>query len=138
MKGQCLCGAIAFEVTEIPGVVYNCHCSRCRISHGADYATMAFAQRSSLVFLRGQELLSEYESTGGMRTFCSLCGSRLMNYAKSGAKKHGDYMSVAIACLDSDYQGKAVAHCFTASKAPWHEPTADIANFDGFPDQILP
>ncbi len=36
MLGKCLCGKIEFEAQEIPGMVFNCHCSRCRISHGAD------------------------------------------------------------------------------------------------------
>ncbi len=130
MIGKCLCGKIEFEAQEIPEMVFNCHCSRCRISHGADYATQAFAVRDSLKFIKGQEYLKEYESTGGIRTFCSNCGSRLMNYAKDG----GDYLSIAIACLDSSYQGKAAAHCFTGSKAPWHNPSVDIPSFEGIPE----
>lgn len=130
MIGKCLCGEVEFRAQEIPGMVFNCHCTRCRISHGADYATQAFASRSSLTFVRGEHLLKEYESTGGIRTFCSNCGSRLMNYAKN----QGDYLSVAIACLDASYQGKATAHCFTGSKAPWHTPDSDIASFETFPD----
>ena len=88
MIGKCLCGVIEFNAEEVPDLVFNCHCSRCRVSHGADYATQAFAVRSSLEFTKGREFLSEYESTGGIRTFCSKCGSRLMNYAKAD----GDYL----------------------------------------------
>ena len=132
MRGKCLCGLIEFEAQEIPGMVFNCHCSRCRISHGADYATQAFAVRNSLKFIKGEEFLKEYESTGGIRTFCSICGSRLMNYAKN----RGDYLSIAISCLDSTYQGQAVAHCFTGSKAPWHNPSGDIPSFEGLPNNL--
>ncbi len=113
-------------------MVFNCHCSRCRRSHGADYATQAFAVRSSLKFLQGEDRLTEYESTGGIRAFCSNCGSRLMNFAKDG----GDYLSIAIACLDETYQGKAQSHCFTASKAPWHKPSSDIPSFEGLPTNL--
>ena len=132
MTGNCLCGEIEFTAQEIPEVVFNCHCSMCRTSHGSDYATQAFAVRSSLVFTKGKEKLKEYESIGGIRAFCSNCGSRLMNYAKEG----GDYLSVAIACLDDTYEGKAVAHCFVESKAPWHTPNAEIPSFDGFPENL--
>ncbi len=132
MIGKCLCGKIEFEAQEIPGMVFNCYCYRCRISHGADYATQAFAVRDSLKFIKGKEYLKEYESTGGIRAFCSICGSRLMNYAKDG----GDYLSIAIACLDSSYQGKAVAHCFTGSKAPWHNPSSDIPSYEGLPSNL--
>ena len=133
MHGKCLCGDIEFTVQTLPGQVINCHCSRCRVSHGADYATMAFAIRSSLQFIKGQDKLKEYESesTLGVRAFCGNCGSRLMNFAKEG----GDYLAVAAACLDDPNAGKAMAHCFTASKAPWHTPTTDIPSFDGYPSR---
>ncbi len=132
MTGKCLCGQIEFTATEVPKMVFNRHCSRCRVSHGADYATQAFAVRDSLEFSKGQDKLKEYESTGGIRGFCSDCGSRLMNYAKDG----GDYLSISIACLDDTYTGKAEAHCFTGSKAAWHTPTQEIPGFESFPDNL--
>ena len=133
MTGSCVCGAIEFEVQPIPGIVFNCHCSRCRKSHGAAFATQAFAIRQSLKFKKGKEYLKEYESTGGIRAFCSNCGSRLMNYAKN----NGDYLSIAIACLDGPYEEKPVAHAFVGSKASWHEPSGDIPRFDALPTDFL-
>ena len=105
MKGKCLCGAIEFTAEEKPGQVVNCHCSVCRISHGAAFASIAFADRGSLQFEKGEEMLSEYTSAIG----------------------------VHIACLDSSYTGKLQAHCFTGSKAPWHEPSPDIPSFEEYP-----
>ncbi|MGH1539547.1 MAG: GFA family protein [Arenicella sp.] len=134
MKGQCLCGKIQFQVDEIPGLVFNCHCSRCRSSHGADYATQVFANRSSLSFMAGQEFLKEFESTGGLRCFCSECGSRLMNYAKND----GDYLSVAAACLDQEFVQKMqiTAHCFTGSKAIWHTIDESIPSYETLPESL--
>lgn len=132
MNGKCLCTEIEFTATEVPGMVFNCHCAKCRTSHGADYATQAFAVRDSLKFTKGEDKLKEYQSTGGIRCFCSNCGSRLMNYANDG----GDYLSIATACLDENYEGKAAAHCFTGSKASWHKPIESIPSFDEFPDNL--
>ena len=132
MTGSCLCGEIEFEAKEIPGLVFNCHCSRCRKSHGSAFATQAFAVRSSLTFRKGQHLLKEYESTRGIRAFCSNCGSRLMNYAKN----NGDYLSVATACLNSSYHGKPVADAFLESKAEWYEPSGNIPGFAGAPTGV--
>jgi hypothetical protein len=130
MTGSCLCGEIEFEADEIPGEVFNCHCSRCRKAHGAAFATQAFAVRSTLKFRKGEELLKEYDSSPhGIRAFCSNCGSRLMNYQKN----NGPYLSIAIACLDESYRGKPKAHAFVASKAHWHEPSAGIPAFDDLP-----
>lgn len=132
LRGKCLCGEIEFTALEKSGLVFNCHCSMCRRSHGSDYATQAFALRDSLKFIKGEEHLKEYQSTVGVRAFCSHCGSRLMNYGKDG----GDYLSIAIACLDDSFAGKAVAHCFTTSKAKWHDPCQKLLSFPEFPEDI--
>ncbi|MBI3562857.1 MAG: GFA family protein [Gammaproteobacteria bacterium] len=82
INGSCLCGAIEYEVEEIPGKIYNCHCSQCRKSHGAAFATQVFARGATLRFIKGEELLKEYRQVPGhgvIRAFCSKCGSRLMN-----------------------------------------------------------
>ena len=129
MRGKCLCGAIEFTADEKPGQVVNCHCSSCRRAHGAAFASIAFADRASLEVLKGEDVLKEYESTVGVRAFCSNCGSRLMNYGKDGA----DFLGVHIACLDDSYAGRPQAHCFTGSKAPWHEPSTDIPSFEEYP-----
>ena len=133
MTGSCLCGAIEFEADEIPGMVFNCHCSRCRKSHGAAFAAQAFAVRSSLRFKKSHELLREYDSsTHGIRAFYSKCGSRLMNYAKD----NGPYLSIAIACLDGSYSGRPVAHAFVGSKANWYDPSPDIPAFNAVPSTV--
>lgn len=132
LKGKCLCGAIEFSAEAIDGMVFNCHCSRCRIAHGADYTTLVISDRNSLQFAKGKEHLKEYQSTGGVRCFCEVCGSRLMNYAKDS----GDYLAIAAGCLDEDYSQGAVAHCFTDSKAPWHHIDDRIKSYPGLPDHF--
>lgn len=134
VKGSCLCRGIKFEFEDAPGMVFNCHCSLCRKSHGAAFSTQAFGRRSSLKFLQGKDLLKEYHSPGGVRAFCVNCGSRLMNYGRGAS----DYLSVALSAIDGDYKGKPVAHAFVASKAHWHEPSADLPRFDGLPVDYMP
>ena len=133
IKGSCLCGAIEYEVEAIADKIFNCHCSQCRKSHGAAFATQAFAKGETLRFLKGEDLLSEYSGHGGVRAFCDRCGSRLMNYAPDKSL----YLSVALACVDSEFDGKPIAHAFTDSKAPWHQPSADIPAFPGMPGGVL-
>lgn len=55
-----------------------------------------------------------------------------MNFAKDG----GDYLSVALACLDETYRGRPVADAFLASKAHWHESSGSIPGFDEFPEGV--
>lgn len=109
--------------------MFNCHCTRCRKSHGAAFATQAFAVRNSLKFIRGEEALKEYESTGGIRTFCSDCGSRLMNYAKD----NGDYLSIALSCIDTPHNLKPVAEVCISSKVDWNDLSDQIPHYDQLP-----
>jgi len=133
IKGSCLCGAIEFEVEPIEDKIYNCHCSECRKSHGAAFATQMFAKGDTLSFIKGVEHLKEYIGHGGVRAFCSNCGSRLMNYAPD--KKM--YFSVALACVDSVFTGKPIAHAFVGSKASWYTPSTDIPSFAEMPEKVF-
>jgi hypothetical protein len=130
ITGSCLCGGIKYEVEEIPGRIYNCHCSQCRKAHGAAFATQSLAIGKTLRILKGEELLKEYTGHGGVRAFCSNCGSRLMNYTPDKSL----YLSVALSSIDSQHVLKPVAHAFVDSKAAWYEPPNDIPSYPGLPD----
>jgi hypothetical protein len=39
VRGQCLCGAVTFEVSAELGMVTHCHCSMCRKFHGSAFST---------------------------------------------------------------------------------------------------
>lgn len=133
MIARCLCEKIEFEFEPSDGAAMNCYCSICRRSHGADYATQVLSKKSSLKFIKGQALLSEYSSSDmGVRAFCSCCGSRLMNYAKRGS----DYMSVSLSAVSSEHSIKPCANVQVASKAPWVSHAPDIPSYEIFPDDI--
>jgi hypothetical protein len=53
VAGNCLCNAIAWELTGLPERMHNCHCSRCRRARSAAHATNAFFKREQLTWLRG-------------------------------------------------------------------------------------
>lgn len=136
IKGSCLCGAIEYEVEPIAGKVYNCHCSQCQKSHGAAFATQVFAKGETLRFIKGEGCVREYSHSPahqGIRAFCSLCGSRLMNYLPDKSL----YLSVAVSCIDTGFEGKPVAHAFVGSKATWYPLPDDIPSFEGVPDGAL-
>ena len=130
IKGSCLCEKIQFEANELPNMVFNCHCSRCRKAHGSAFATQIFAVKDSLKFIKGKDALTEYDSTGGIRTFCSACGSRLMNYGKEGT----DYLSVAISAIDNADEFKPTADCFTKNKIGWVKLDDKVKSWDEFPE----
>lgn len=132
LRGSCVCSSIEFEVISIPEMVFNCHCTRCCKSHGAAFATQAFAIRKSLKFIRGQDKLKEFQSTGGIRAFCDRCGSRLMNYAQD----NGDYLSIALCCIDTPHNLAPVANVCISSKVDWCELSDRIPKFPELPSKV--
>ncbi len=132
-KGCCLCGAVEFEVDLIAGQVYSCHCSLCQRSHGAAFATLALAEGGSLTFIDGEDKLTDYFSGGGFRAFCSICGSRLMNYAKD----KNQYLSVMVSCLENKDELAPVANVCIETKPDWNPLASDIPAYEGIPQKIL-
>jgi len=121
MKGSCLCGAVSYEVTGTFKVMGNCHCSICRKSHGAAFATWGIIDSDQFRWISGEEYVQAYESTPGReRCFCRICGSPLVS---SHAGRVGE---VVAGTIDGDPQTRPVEHIFVGSKAPWFEITDDL------------
>ena len=116
-KGSCLCGAVSFALRSEPKAVSNCHCRMCQKQHGAAFATYASVPRVDLTYLSGQELLTSYSpSEGVVRKFCSTCGSSI---EWSGSRKFPDWVSVAVASLDTHFEPRSVKDIHLESKACW-------------------
>ena len=102
MKGSCACGAVGYEIDRIDLPVSHCHCQSCRKTHAAAFVTTAGVLREHFHWTRGQEKLSNYESSPGkLRRFCSLCGCHLVAERDGAAA-----VIVRIATLD---EARAIA-----------------------------
>lgn len=118
-KGQCLCGAVKYEVDEFSPRMAHCHCSMCRKFHGAAFATYGEAKASGFRWLEGEADLQAYTAENGTtRRFCRYCGSS-MTFA---SKNHpGDTVEIALGTLDSNLDMSPDAHIWVDSKASWSE-----------------
>lgn len=133
VEGSCLCGKIKYQVEIYPDKVLNCHCKFCRKAHGADYATMAIGDASTLKISDKSGCLKEHQSgAGGYRAFCSECGTRLMNYSPDRAS----FFCVSLSTVDTHLDVKPVAHINVESKANWCKPSEGIPQFSGFPEDL--
>lgn len=128
LKGSCLCQSIEFNVIAMEGMVFNCHCNRCKKAHGAAFSTQVLAQKESLQFTKGKEFLSEFEVPSAIRAFCSQCGSRLMNYSR-----HEDYLSIALTALDTPMHTAPIGECFVGQKLEFTSLNPKIPHFKALP-----
>ena len=119
LRGSCLCGGIAYEVTVPFTRVHNCHCSRCRRARAAAHTTNGFTSIDGVRFVRGEDLAVTWRLPGARffaHAFCRTCGS--------GAPRRHPERGIAIIPMGSldDDPGRGVErHIFVGSKAPWYE-----------------
>ena len=125
--GSCLCGSVAWAIDGPLQMMSHCHCSRCRKTHGAPFATYVAAPAESFR-LRGEEHVVRWESMPGFfRCFCRRCGSVVPGDGVDGN------VFVPAGNFDGDPGARPLAHIFAASKAPWYEIHDDLPRFETYP-----
>ncbi|MGE3598363.1 MAG: GFA family protein [Dehalococcoidia bacterium] len=116
LRGSCLCGAVRYEIDGSFQLIGNCHCSMCRKSNGAAFATWGIVRSEQFRWTAGQELVQTYESSpGNRRGFCRNCGSPLVSMHS------GKVGEVVLGSLDDDPGLRPREHIFVGSKAPWYD-----------------
>lgn len=108
--GGCQCGALRYEVSEPPLMIYNCHCTNCQTIGGGAFGTPAAILEASLSFTRGEPKRYEWSSDAGNARyglFCGDCGSRIA---------HGQVGAAGVLSLRSG----------TLDDTSWIEPVGDI------------
>jgi hypothetical protein len=128
VNGSCLCGAIRYEIASQLVDAGNCHCSMCRKAHGAAFATYASVDPNEFRWTSGEGFVSYYEcSPKASRMFCSVCGSTL------GGTEEGQINSVTLGTVEGDPGVRPRSHIFVGSKAPWHEISDTLPQFEEWP-----
>lgn len=130
ISGRCECGRVQVAVDGEILDFSHCHCSQCRRLHGAAFATFAGVSRSSFRYLSGEEAIKVYASSSkNKRLFCGECGSPIL--VASNLEPDVLYLSMSI--VEGDPPRPNGYHAWVASKAPWHEITDDLQQFDTVP-----
>ncbi|MGE8060895.1 GFA family protein [Pseudomonas sp. NPDC089547] len=126
-EGSCLCAAVSYLLLTPPKAVSHCHCSQCRKSHGAAFASYGSVPRSQLRILRGATSLKKFASSPTVvREFCGECGSSLF-----WSRTHGefaDWVSVALGTLDTPFLPRKQKQVHIDSAAPWYAPISGVTH----------
>lgn len=130
MRGKCLCGSIAFEISGTLPRAYQCHCSLCRRQSGSASNTATIVGTESFRWLSGQEHISSWIKDSGFRSdFCSGCGSPVPNPLRGMP-----YYWVPVGLLDDEQQLQIAAHVFVDSKASWEVIAQQGVCYETMPD----
>lgn len=131
IRGSCLCGASAFEVTEPITLIHHCHCGRCRHARAAAHATNGFVSGSGIRFTDGEDQLRSYKLPDARhftQVFCGTCGSIMPRI-----DRERDIAVIPIGTLDDDPVCRPSRHIFVADKAGWHDITDELPQFPARP-----
>lgn len=128
INGSCCCGAVRFELTQMPSFVGTCHCSRCR-KVGA--STIAFVTKDALKWVQGKDKVQVFAPTQPYiyaRCFCKICGTSLGEIL-SGE----DSFPISANALDGAPILKNESHEFVGEKPSWYEICDDAPQNEGHP-----
>lgn len=116
-EGSCLCGEIKYHLLSEPKKVCHCHCKMCQKQHGAAFATYASLPINDLAYIAGSDSLAVYKSSANItRKFCRVCGS---NIEWSGSTKYPEWVSVALATLDTPFKPRKIINIYQDSQVCW-------------------
>lgn len=122
--GRCLCGAVRYELEGPLRAVENCHCSRCRRTHG-HYGAYTAAPSAALTLTESRGL-RWYVADGRERGFCAECGASLF-WRRQGS----DHISITAGTLDPPTGLQTDCHIFTDSRGDYYEITDDLPRYPG-------
>jgi hypothetical protein len=79
VKGQCLCGAVAFEIDFPARWAWHDHSGATRRAHGSAYATYVGSWRRRFRITKGDKEITRFEDKDSKtaRSFCARCGTPL-------------------------------------------------------------
>ncbi|HVT52003.1 MAG TPA: GFA family protein [Dongiaceae bacterium] len=115
VSGQCLCGAVSFEIEAGLRAPSLCHCSQCRRTHGAPGAYTSAPVGSYRI--RGEESLNWYATSAtAEQAFCRKCGSNLFWREVGGAE-----LDVCMGSLNGPTGLRLGMHIWTRSQGDYYE-----------------
>jgi hypothetical protein len=127
--GGCVCGAIRYEVTAEPIVMFNCHCRDCQHTSGGAFSPVVYVPAKAFKITKGSPTYYSTPSAMGghnKRGFCSDCGSRLFG---GGSDEGQGFLAGS---LDDPSLFKPQMHIWTSDAQPWDQIDPAVPKFEKY------
>jgi hypothetical protein len=116
--GGCHCGAVRYEITEAPQLVYACHCTDCQKITSSAFSMAIVLPTGAFRLIKGEPQAVQRTADSGYvatRMICSNCGS----WVYAGPRPGSTVRNVRAGTLDDTSWLRPTAHIWARSKQPW-------------------
>ena len=124
MNGECLCGAVRFEITPPLSAIELCHCSRCQHASGSAFAAGFYVRSANFRWLTGQGHITIYEAPllrdppPYKHCFCRTCGSPV-----PVAHEAASLVEIPAGVVQTQPGARVGYHMWFSKKAAWWDMT---------------
>lgn len=131
ISGECLCGAVKFEIANSFEKLFFCNCRQCRQITGSAFASNLMAWATSFRWLAGADNVVRYKlpDRNITKAFCRQCGSGLPYLSDDGKR-----VVIPAGALDGPPDVAEKYQIFLGEQADWAEESHTSPGFDGFPE----
>jgi hypothetical protein len=129
--GGCRCGALRYEITQTPQLVYVCHCTDCqRITTSAFSMSLVLPVESFHLLAGVPQMVQRVSKSGYAQTsrICPKCGLRVCSGPNDSSVRN-----VKAGTLDDTSWLRPTVHFWTRSKQPWVMLPEDVESFETQP-----
>jgi hypothetical protein len=137
LTGGCSCGAIRYEITAFPFLLYTCNCTNCQRASGSAFVLNMPVATAALRFVKGTPKGWPHLSPTGVPVtswFCGDCGGRL--YGERSARP--EVMMLRAGTLDDTSWLVPVAHFFMKSAQRWVDRPPGVECYETAPEDYMP
>jgi hypothetical protein len=141
IHGQCLCGAVRFELTPPLAELTHCHCRSCRLSRGVAFVTWTSTPPERFALTAGEDSLAWYRTSPGVRWgSCGKCSSPMFYVADQPGHPEApklDHVYVSVGSLTDPIAARPAAHVSYEEHVAWIEGAEALPKYRGKTDARL-
>src|SRR5271154_4017081 len=129
IKGSCLCGGVSYEISGLIHSPRYCHCGNCRKFSGTAYAAWGLVPTDQFTLASRQARVTKFDSGGGLRVFCTSCGSPLW-FEPAGLSQ---FRGIPLGAIDDRGVPPPDMHVWVKSKVAWASISDDLPQHETHP-----